>query len=111
MEATAKERKIIRISPKRQITIPQKQFEQLGFGKEAECFVRERELVIRPLRLYDSALGGEFAEEILADLIKQGYSGEELLAQFKKMQRQIRPAVERMLDEAEALANSEYHGS
>ena len=61
-------RKTIRISEKRQITIPQKFYELLGFSSEAECIVRGNELVIRPLAETGS---GEFAEQILADLIAQ----------------------------------------
>lgn len=38
--------------------------------------MRGNELVIRPVRM---DAGGEFAEQILADLIAQGYSGDELL--------------------------------
>jgi hypothetical protein len=68
-------RKVISISSKRQITIPQK-----------------------------SVSGGEFAEQILEDLIKEGLSGEALLSEFKERQAQIRPAVESMLSEAEAVA-------
>ena len=89
--------KKVSISAKRQITIPQKFYTMLGFGEEAECVVRGNELVIRPVK---EQAGGEFAEQILADLISQGYSGEELLKRFKKMQREIRPAVENMLAEA-----------
>ena len=33
-------RKTIRISEKRQLTIPQKFFEALGFSTEAECILR-----------------------------------------------------------------------
>lgn len=98
------ESKKVSISSKRQITIPQRFFSMLGFGKEAECFMRGNELVIRPVK--DSA-GGEFAEQILEDLISKGYSGEELLSQFKKMQKEVRPAVERMLVEAKKAAFSE----
>lgn len=50
--------------------------------------------------------GGEFAEQILADLISRGYSGNDLLERFKKAQRQIRPAVEVILVEAEQVAFS-----
>lgn len=95
-------RKILSISSKRQITIPQKFYQTLGFGDEAECVMRENELVIRPIKTVD---GGEFAEQILADLIKEGWSGEELLSEFKKRQAQIRPAVEAMLANAEDIAN------
>ena len=96
------EKKIVSISSKRQITIPQKFFAMLGFTDEAECMVRGNELVIRPARQY---AGGEFAEQILADLIAQGLSGEELLTQFKKKQAQVRPAVEAMIAEAEEAAH------
>lgn len=97
------EMKKISISAKRQITIPQKFFAMLGFDTEAECMVRGNELVIRPAK---NNTGGEFAEQILADLIAQGYSGEELLKRFKDMQDQVRPAVEAMLEEAKHVADS-----
>ena len=90
-------RKILSISSKRQITIPQKFYQALGFGSEAECVVRGDELVIRPVK---PAPGGEFAEQILAE----GWSGDELLSRFKERQAQIRPAVETMLSAAEAAA-------
>lgn len=66
--------------------------------------VRGKERVIRPVK---TSTGGEFAEQILADLLAQGYSGNELLQQFKKAQSQIRPAVEEMIGEAERVAASE----
>lgn len=97
------EMKKISISAKRQITIPQKYFTMLGFGTEAECMVRGNELVIRPAR---SSTGGEFAEQILADLIGQGYSGNELLERFKRAQSQVSPAVEAMLADAKRVAES-----
>ena len=96
--------KKLSISAKRQITIPQKFFTMLGFDTEAECTVRGNELVIRPVR---TNTGGEFAEQILADLIAQGYSGDELLEHFKKAQSKVRPAVEAMFVEAERVAASE----
>ena len=98
------DKKIVSISSKRQITIPQKFFAMLGFSDEAECIVRGNELVIRPAR---QNAGGEFAEQILAELIAQGLSGEELLKQFKAKQAKVRPAVEAMIAEAEEAA----HGS
>lgn len=98
------EMKKVSISAKRQITIPQKFFAKLGFDTEAECMVRGNELVIRPVK---TNAGGEFAEQVLADLISQGYSGTELLERFKKAQKEVRPAVEVMLMEAERVAASE----
>ena len=98
------ESKKVSISSKRQITIPQK---FLGFNTEAECIMRGNELVLRPVKENTS---GEFAEQILADLIRQGYSGEELLEKFKQTQRKIRPAVEAMLAEADRVAESKSGG-
>ncbi len=95
------EKKIVSISSKRQITIPQKFFTTLGFSDEAECIIRGNELVIRPARVNS---GGAFAEQILADLIDDGLSGNELLEEFKKRQAKVRPAVEAIIAEAENVA-------
>ena len=98
------EKKRVRISSKRQITIPQKYFSMLGFEDTAECVVRGNELVIRPVR---GSSGGEFSEQILADLINEGFSGNELLEKFRERQAKVRPAVEAMISEAEKAANGE----
>lgn len=107
LDTSRVERKMVSISSKRQITIPQKFFTELGFSDEAECVLRGDELILRPAK---RASGGEFAEQILADLIAQGVSGDELLMRFKQEQAKVRPAVEAMLAEAEAAAvgKSEY---
>ncbi|MDR1701746.1 MAG: AbrB/MazE/SpoVT family DNA-binding domain-containing protein [Sporomusaceae bacterium] len=93
-------KKRISVSSKRQITIPIDFFNKVGIETEVECYVQAGAIVIRPVQ--DS--GGEFAEQILADLISQGYSGQELLAKFKAASRQIRPAVEKLLAEASLIA-------
>lgn len=102
------ERKIISISSKRQITIPLKFFLALGFSKEAECIVRGNELVIRPAR---ENYGDEFAEQILSELIEEGFSGNEMLDEFKKRRAKVRTAVEKMINEAgnAALGKGEYY--
>lgn len=95
------DKKIVSISSKRQITIPQKYFAALGFTDEAECILRDGEIIIRPARIMS---GGEFAEQILTELVSAGFSGDELVAEFKRRQAQIRPAVEKLIDEADAVA-------
>ena len=97
------ERKIISVSVKRQLTIPQKYFELLGFNNEAECILQNDGLLIRPLR--DRSVS-EFSEHILADLISQGYEGHDLLEKFKQYSRAIRPAVLKMLEESEEYAKN-----
>lgn len=96
------ERKVISISTKRQVTIPQKFFETLGFNNEAECILKDGGIFIRPVQ----SAANEFAEEILTDLIAQGYSGNELLEQFKLQSKKMRPAVEAMVSEADEIAQT-----
>lgn len=107
-EDTIMDIKRINISAKRQITIPQKFFSKIGFENEAECIMRGNEIVLRPIR---SNTSGGFADLILADLIAKGYSGNELLKKFKEAQKEVRPAVEKMLEEAENVAQNkgEYY--
>lgn len=95
------EKKTVSITEARQITIPQKFFKMLGFGKKAEVVVVGNELILRPA---DRPAGTDFADLILADLLKDGYSGEKLLAEFKKRQKRVRPAVENLIEEAHAIA-------
>ena len=49
----------------------------------------------------------EFAEQIMLDLINQGYSGNDLREHFKEEVSQIRPAMEAILAEAKRVAVSE----
>ena len=105
---TIPEQKRVTISSKRQFTIPQKFFTELGFDREAVCTMGDGMLIIEPAR---EASGGEFAEQILSDLIAEGYNGQELLSEFKARQYKIRPAVEKMLEAARNAVNGsgEYY--
>jgi len=96
------EKRRVHISSKRQVTIPAKYFDALGFDKEAECICSNDMLILTPVKKENSY----FSEEILADLIQQGYSGEKLLSEFKKMNRKIRPAVENIIEEADKIAEA-----
>ncbi|MGV8146988.1 MAG: AbrB/MazE/SpoVT family DNA-binding domain-containing protein [Alkaliphilus sp.] len=96
------EKRRIHISSKRQITIPAKYYKALELSDEIDCIYANGLLVLTPVRDDNPA----FAEEILADLIKQGYSGQKLLSEFKRISREISPAVEKLIAEADALANA-----
>ena len=50
---------------------------------------------------------GDFIEEICSELIKEGYSGQELQKEFKSRQAKVKPAVEKMLDDAHKMATGE----
>lgn len=93
-------KKRISVSRKRQITIPIEFFKSIGVDKEVDCYLQNNAIVIRPV--YENM--GEFDEQILADLISQGLSGQKLLTKFKQIRHQIRPAVESLLKEANLAA-------
>lgn len=95
------QKKRISVSSKRQITIPLPYFNMLGIGNEVECYVKDNALVIQPIHAEEH---GEFAEEILADLVKQGYTGDALIKAFSEQNRKIRGAVASMIEEADNAA-------
>lgn len=95
------EQKRVTISSKRQFTIPQKFYSELGFEREAVCTMADGMLIIEPV---SHISGGEFAENILSDLIAEGYSGQELLNEFKERQAKVRPAIEVLLEKAKEAA-------
>jgi bifunctional DNA-binding transcriptional regulator/antitoxin component of YhaV-PrlF toxin-antitoxin module len=103
MEAM-KEKKIISVSDKRQITIPLNFFKELNIGDNVECEIDEDKLILRPINT-DS--GDYFSDIILDDLIKRGYKGKELLSEFTKQRLNIRKAVKKIISEADEAAKNE----
>lgn len=99
--------RIIRVSKKRQITIPLQYFNQLNLGDEVECSLENNALVIKPL-VRDT---GEFSVEILKDLVSKGLSGDELVREFEEQSKYLPLAISNMLDEADKLAIGELHGA
>lgn len=99
MKPQTVEAKQIRVSEKRQITIPKRFFEKLGIGESLICELRGDEIVLRPAPTDD-----DFSEEILKDLVQAGYEGQQLLTEFHKRKAQIRPAVEALIAEADQAA-------
>jgi len=106
-ESSIIERKIINVTGKRQVTIPLKFYERLSFGKEVECFLTEDSIVLRPLSHSDDG----FTMEILKDLVSQGLSGDELLAQFAVERSNIKKAVGLLIDEADEIADGKRKGA
>ena len=52
---------------------------------------------------------GEFDEEILKDLINEGYEGNELLKKFKEIRAKVPSAMEKMLNDLVEQSNGEYY--
>lgn len=93
----------IKVSEKRQITIPKQFFDKLGIGGEMICELRGNEIVLRRIPQTE-----DFSEEILKDLVAQGFEGENLIREFQKVKSKIRPAVEKLIEESSLAAQSLY---
>ena len=76
-----------------------------GLEDQANGKTRPLEEAIEDLRNKRQTPSGEFAEQILKELIDEGYSGYELLDEFRIRQTKVIPAVEAMLEEAMNVAN------
>ena len=97
MGATAlAEPQIIKISSKRQITIPAKFYEGGSFKEYALATWTDDGLLIQPLDVDNE----DVTVDILRYLIGQGCEGEDLIARYQEMKRKIIP-VSTKLDEAE----------
>lgn len=100
MENKKMKKKRISVSRKRQITIPLEYYNALNIGEELECTMVNKCIILKPI-VNDEE---EFSECILKDLIEEGYQGEELLKEFRKRKMQIRPAIEKILEKANKVA-------
>lgn len=88
--------KTISISFKNQITIPKVLIEFLGFEKEAKIKTDGNSIIITPVKKDNF----DFSDLILADLIKEGYEGNDILVEFRRRTGRIKPAVKEMVEEA-----------
>ena len=67
-----------------EIHIPEDYILELGIGEKVICFLENGELVIRPF--FEEIK--EDSKDILEDLKARGFTGEELLNEYKKVRRQ-----------------------
>ncbi len=94
----ARKMKRISVSSKRQISIPKEFHEMLNIGEEVTIELHGDHLVVKPIREnFD-----DFSERILEDLVVEGYSGEDLLQEFKNRKEQIGNAVNSLISDTRA---------
>ncbi len=86
----------VKVSKQRQINIPKDFYDALNISDEAMVEFTGKEIVIRPAE-YENV---DFSEDILKDLVHQGYSGEELIQRFTRIKSEIPSALNRMKKEA-----------
>lgn len=89
--------KIIRVTDKRQLTIPKGFYEKLGVSREVKCYIKEGALVIEPLK---PGSFWDFSTEILKEILEEGYQDKEVLVQFEKRKAQVEFAIRKMGEEA-----------
>lgn len=87
--------KRIAVSSKRQISIPKEFYDQLNIGEEISVELYGNHLILKPI----SETFDDFSEDILGDLIREGYQGEDLMAEFKHRKSQIGNAVDQLVAE------------
>ena len=103
MEKKQMRPKRISVSSKRQITIPLEYFKTLHIENEVECYLENNSIVIKPISL---DMQDEFSEYILKDLLDEGFSGDELLNEFKKRKNKVKYGIKEMIKEADMVADS-----
>ncbi|MCI8366388.1 MAG: hypothetical protein HFJ66_02140 [Eggerthellaceae bacterium] len=86
----------IRVSSKRQITIPAKAYKSMGFSEYALIEQTDEGLLIKPLHVDDERM----SLTVLRRLIAEGYEGEELLERYA----QVCPRVIRFSDLSDDVA-------
>ena len=96
MDRHAKKVKKISVSSKKQITIPKEYFDVLQIGKEVEMELVDGGLFIRPI--YGQR--DDFSDLILVDLVKEGYSGDKLVEEFRLRKSRIPYAVNALVEDA-----------
>lgn len=101
--------KYVRITGKRQVTIPKEFFEQLQLGAMLHAYVENGKLVLEPVRSEDPL---DFSQEIINDLADAGFTGEALKREFSKRREGVIAAMKELIVEArsEALTSSNSDG-
>lgn len=99
---------VVKISSKRQITIPVEAFRRRDFKEYAVVTLTERGIEVTPVDVEQEDLD----VRLLADLVKQGFEGEELVRAFEREKRK-NAKLRQLIQEAEddIAAGRVYEGS
>ena len=89
--------KIVRVTSKRQFTIPKKFYDALKLGDRVKCYQEGRKLVIEPAREDEF---WDFSSDILKELVSENYTGEDLLKEFEARKQNAARALENLAKEA-----------
>ena len=79
------EPRVIKVSSKRQITIPAEVYESAGFAEYALASWTDDGLLIQPINVNDE----DSSVRILRSLLAQGFDGEALVDEYEKIRRKV----------------------
>lgn len=105
LDTGKKSKRRVKVSQQRQLSIPKDFYQALGFEDEAVMEFTGKEIIIRPATIEEV----DFSEDILSELIEQGYSGIKLLEEFKKAKANISTALQAL--EEETMSQPVIRGS
>lgn len=86
----------VKISSKRQVTIPARWYREMGFDEYALATWTEDGLLLQPISVDDE----DVTVDILRQLIAEGYKGDELIDEYCKVKSKI-ISVKSLIAEAE----------
>ncbi|MBT9173052.1 MAG: hypothetical protein DDT21_01442 [Syntrophomonadaceae bacterium] len=89
--------KMVRVTNKRQLTIPKKYFEALHIGEQVRCYMQGEKLVIEPAAADEF---WDFTSDILKELVAENFTGADLLREFEARKEKAARRLERMVEEA-----------
>ncbi len=98
------DQKMVKITSKRQFTIPKKYYDALQIGEQARCYTDGNKLIIEPAHP-DSFW--DFSSDILKELVDENYSGEELLKEFEIRKRNATGALQKFSEEVQQETTTE----
>lgn len=85
----------VRVSKQRQVSIPKDFYDSLNIEDEALMEFTGNSIIIHPADFEEV----DFSKEILRDLMKQGFTGEELIEEFGKVKSNIPKALDTIKQE------------
>lgn len=95
--------KVVRVTSKRQFTIPKIYFDKLRLGETVKCYLEGERLVLEPVRQDPF---WDFSTDILRTLIAEGYQGKALLAEFERRKNKAAEALGSMAEGARQEAQA-----
>ncbi|WP_031548099.1 AbrB/MazE/SpoVT family DNA-binding domain-containing protein [Salinicoccus luteus] len=88
--------KRVTVSSKRQISIPKEFCDALGIENDVILELHNNGIIVRPVKQQID----DFSEELLSDLIDEGYEGQDLKRVFAERKAMISSAVDSLAEEA-----------